>query len=127
MIKILDIMNLVGSAETPLLRQLQLHGQMIRLDWQKEKARILHLYLMSLYGLSCFISLLISLGLLVLTISWDTPYRALSIVIVCSAYGLASYFFYINSIKTINQPEAPFSTSIKEINEDITILKKHLS
>jgi uncharacterized membrane protein YqjE len=68
--------------------QAGLHGQLLRVEWAQEKSRLLKLVMATLLGVVCLLGLLTTLGVLVLAIFWDTPYRIPAVLALVAVCGL---------------------------------------
>ena len=83
-----ELLRIVRTAGGALLLQAGLHGQLLRVEWAQEKARLRKLVMASLLGFVCLLGLLAALGTLLLAVYWDTPYRIRAVSALVAIYGL---------------------------------------
>lgn len=123
---ILSLLRIFRSASHAIFAQANLHQQLVKVEWEEEKKRLSQLFITSLIGFSCFICLISFLGILVLALSWDTQYRVISILILCSFYGLGLYLAWNRFCKLVSSPEAFFSNTRNELAADFSMIKSKL-
>lgn len=122
-VDILSLLRILRSASHAIFAQANLHRQLAGVEWQEEKKRLSQLFLTYLIGFACFICLIFFAGFLVLALSWDTQYRAISILILCSLYGLGVYFAWRRICKLAKSPEAFFPHTREELAADFSLIK----
>ena len=95
------MLRMVQRAGAALLVQAALHAQLLQVDWAEEKSRILKMAAAMLMGFACLLGLMLSLGVLLLALCWDTPYRIPAVAGLIALYGLglalAGYRFQAQS------------------------------
>ncbi len=123
---LLDVVRMLRAAGAALLSQAGLHGQLLRLEWEAEKSRIIGMVVavaLIVIGLFCA---LLTLGALVLVFTWDTRYRVPAAIAVFLAYaGTAAFAWYRLRVLSARGRDA-FSTSREELAADLELLKSRL-
>ena len=120
---VLSAVRIFRSASDALFAQANLHQQLAKVEWEEEKRRLAQLFLTYTVGLSCLMCLMLFLGLLLMALSWDTQYRAISIAALCSLYSLGVYIAWSLFRKLAASPEAFFANTRKEIAADLSMIR----
>ena len=126
-VNLAGMMQMLNSASDALLAQAGLHRQLASLEWQQEKNRLLSMLAAFLLGFSCFICLLIFVGITVVTLSWNSDYQWLSLLSVCSAYALASYLAWRRFMHEASRAGGFFPGTRAELAADLALIKSKLS
>ncbi len=121
-----DVLRIVRSAGGALLLQAGLHGQLLRVEWEQEKARLLKLAMASLLGFVCLLGLLAALATLLLAVYWDTPWRirAVSALVLIYGLGVACAWRLYKAQAALG--ERSFSASRSELAADLELLRGKL-
>ncbi|WP_320838377.1 phage holin family protein [Zhongshania sp.] len=120
-----DVVNLFRTADyDALFAQANLHRQLAEIEWQEEKQRLSSLFTALLIGIPSFICLLIFLGILVITLTWNTDYRSASLLGLCIMYGLATFIAWKRFMLEAKRPGRFFKGSREEIAADLAVIKK---
>jgi len=88
--KPLDAIRILNSAGGALFAQARLHGQLVRVEWEEEKIRLLKLLVAALLGLAGLLCFMLFAGIAVLASSWDSGYRIPVAVILVAVYALGA-------------------------------------
>jgi uncharacterized membrane protein YqjE len=123
---ILNLLRIFRSASKAILAQVNLHQQLVKVEWEEEKKRLSQLFLACLFGFACLICLLFFLGFLVVALSWDTQYRAVSILVLCGVYGLGLYISWNRFARLAKSPEGFFSNTREELAADFSMIKSKI-
>jgi uncharacterized membrane protein YqjE len=122
----LDVVRVLRSAGSALLTQAGLYGQLARVEWAAEKSRIARLAAAALIAFIGLLCALLMAGVLVLAISWDTPYRvpaAIGLVVFYAACaGLAWYRFKALSARS----REAFAGTREELAADVNLIRSRL-
>lgn len=122
----LDLLRLLRSAGGALSAQAALHGQLMRVEWQEEKSRLMQLLIMTAIAFVCGLCIFIFLGLLVLAASWDTTYRLHSLAIVIITYALGAGFCWYQIRKIAARSSQTFIATREELAADIALIRSKL-
>lgn len=122
----LELIVALRSAGKPLLAQLALHGQLVRIELAEERNRLLKMVVATLL---CFIGLLCALilaGVVALAFAWDTPYRTPAAIAVVGVFvlvtGLAGWRLRVLSALGSQS----FAATREEIAADLALLRSRM-
>lgn len=122
----LDAIRLLRSAGSALSAQAALHGQLIQVEWQEEKTRLLQMIAMMILAFVCGLCIFIFLGLLILAFGWDTPYRIHSLLAVIAIYGIGIGIAYYKIRQLAARSSQAFIATREELAADIALIKSKL-
>ncbi|MES2603805.1 MAG: phage holin family protein, partial [Pseudomonadota bacterium] len=98
----------------------------MRLDWAEEKQRLLRLLLALLAGTICLFCSLLSLGALVLIVSWNTPYQHAALYALvgffCTGTLAAGYCLH----RLVLQGSEAFADTRAELSADLALIRSKL-
>lgn len=122
----LQLLGILRSASGALIAQASLHAELAQVEWEVEKQRLGKMIIFTLVGFACFLCLIFFIGVGVLAISWDTPYRipAFIILILCYLMALAWAGFKLKALAALG--EKSFAATRAEIAADIDLIKSAL-
>lgn len=89
-IPLLRSLNRLRRAGGALLTQASLHGELACVEWQLEKQRLATMLLTLVLGTASLLCVMLFSGLLVMLLSWTTPYRIIALVAVIIVYAIAT-------------------------------------
>jgi uncharacterized membrane protein YqjE len=121
--KLVDAVRTLRPAGAALVVQALLHGQLIRIEWQEEKIRLLKMLVIALCGFACLLCAMLFAGGFVLAASWETPYWLLALVgmpLLFSA-GAAAAWWRFQAWSA--QSDRAFAASGEELAADAALLK----
>lgn len=122
----LDALRLLRSAGSALSAQAALHGQLMRVEWEEEKSRLLQIIVMMLIAFVCGLCIFIFFGILVLATCWDTPYRIHSLAAVIASYALGIGFAYYKIRQLAARGSQAFIATREELAADIALIRSKL-
>ena len=122
----LDVVRVLRTAGSALLTQAGLHGQLVRVEWEAEKARIVGMAVAAVVAFASLLCTMLMAGALALAFIWDTSYRipvAIAVVVVYAAIlSLAWHRF-----KTLSaQSQDSFAGTREELAADLALIRKRL-
>ena len=122
----LQLLGILRSASGALIAQASLHAQLAQVEWEAEKQRLTKIALFTLIGFACFLCLIFFVGVLILAISWDTPYRIPAFIglILCYVAALVWAGFKLKALALLG--EQSFAATRAEIAADIDLIKSAL-
>jgi uncharacterized membrane protein YqjE len=125
-IDLLRSLRIVRSAGGALCTQANLYGKLARIEWQEEKIRLLKMLVFGLIGFACILCVMLFVGVLVLVLSWDTPYRilALSLILIAYGIGLGIAWQRIRALSRLNSQS--FAATREELATDLALIKSRL-
>jgi len=119
--------QLLRSAGSALLAQGGLHAELLRLEWMEERQRLRRMLLAVLAGTAFLLCSLLTLGALLVLLSWETPYRVLTLALLLLAYALAAGFAWYRFLTLAAMGSQAFAASREELAADLALLKNRLS
>jgi uncharacterized membrane protein YqjE len=102
---------------------LNLHLQLLLVEWEQEKRRLRQMLFTLLFGLSLFLCTLLCVIALVITLSWETAYRLQSIGLLVVIFGGGAFFAWYRLSKLHKQGADSFADSSEEFAADIASLR----
>jgi uncharacterized membrane protein YqjE len=122
----LQVLSVVRSASSALLAQAMLHAQLAQLEWEEEKQRLAKMLLLTLLGFACLLCLLLCVGGLAVTLSWDTPLRIPVFILLLASYlfALLAAGFKLHALA--EQSSHSFAGTRAEIAADLALIKSAL-
>lgn len=125
-IEVLEFIRLLRSAGSNISSQASLHGQLILIEIKEEKNRLVQMIIMMLLSFVVGICTLIFIGILVVALSWDTPYRIHSIVALIGACGLGIGLIIYRIKVLVARSNQAFIATRRELSADLALLRSHL-
>ncbi len=122
----LKAIGMLRSASGALIAQLGLHGQLARVEWAEEKARLMGMLAAGLLGFAALLCLMLFGGVLSLAYSWDTPYRSIVAAILMTIYALAAGLAYRRLTTLAALGEHSFVATREELAADIAMIRERL-
>ena len=119
----MDALRLLFAAGGALLTQAGLHGQLARLEWAEEKARLQGMLIMGLLGFASLLASMIFIGILVMATTWDTVYRIPAMIAVVAVYGLATGLFLARLRSLAARGKEAFAATREEFAADMALLR----
>jgi uncharacterized membrane protein YqjE len=113
-------------AAEALVAQLQLIGQLAQVEWAEEKQRLAGMLLAALLGAIFLLCTLLLIGTLVLTLSWDTPYRIPSVLVMLAACAIATGVMWRRVYIFSSEGEFSFAATRAELALDVELIKSRL-
>lgn len=126
-VNIASMVQMFNSASDGLLAQAKLHGQLAKIEWQEEKDRLARMLVAVLVGFSCFICLLIFVGVLVISLSWNTEYQLIALLSLCTFYALMTYIAWWQFNLATKMSEGFFAGTHAELAADLAMIKSKLT
>jgi uncharacterized membrane protein YqjE len=103
-----------------------LYRELIHVEWQEEKARLLNMLLAIFLGFTFLFCLLLSIGALVLLYSWQTPYRTIAVVGLLLFYGVGIAFAVFRFNALANRGYLAFADTREELATDFVLVRNKL-
>jgi len=122
----LNAIRLLRSAGGALCGQAELYGQLVSVEWDEEKRRLIKILIATVTGVMFLLCTLLFLGVLVLALSWDSPYRlhALLALPIATGLGVAIAWYKLQALQLLGVHS--FAASRQEMAADIALLKSKL-
>jgi len=119
----LDALRTLRSAGSALLSQAALHGQLAEIEWAEEKNRLFRMLLVMLAGFACLLCTLLFTGVLVVALSWETPYRITAIIALMVIHG-AGFALAWHHFQTLSRlGSEAFAATREELAADMDLIR----
>jgi len=122
----LDVIRILRSAGGSLFTQVALYGQLARVEWAEEKNRLLKMLVVALLGFASLLCVMLFVGALVLTFSWDTTYRIPAVLALIAVYGLGTALAWRRFQALSAFSSQAFAATREELAADLALLKGKL-
>ena len=125
-ISVLDLIRLMRSAGKAILGQAALYGELASVEWAEEKNRLTKMFVIGMAAFACLLGVLLFSGVLVMAISWDTPYRvpAVLAMMVIYAIGVGIAWHKVRALSASSGQA--FAVTREEFAADIALIKSKL-
>lgn len=119
------IKRLRSMAKIALIR-LELHGQLMRVEWAEERQRLLQLLAISLLGFIFLICALLFVGVFAIALSWATDYRIHVVGGMLALYSLGFCLCAYRFSILVERSTASFAASREEVAADLALIRSQL-
>lgn len=109
-----------------LLTQGSLYGELVWVEWEEEKSRLLAMVMAMLLGFTFLFCALLSISALILIFSWDTAYRNFAIFGLIAFYTLGAAFAFMRLSALSKRSYLAFADTREELAADITLIRNKL-
>ncbi len=123
----LMVLHLLRSAGGGLLAQLALYGQLFNVEWALEKRRLFRTVVTGMLAFALLLCLLSLVVVLVLALSWDTPYRIPAVIALVLATTSALAIVWRHFMMLQLQGQQAFIAIRQELADDLALLKEALT
>lgn len=122
----MEIIKRLRSMAKMLLTRLELHGQLVCVEWAEEKQRLRQLLVVSLLGFVFLFCGLLFVGIFAIALSWATDYRIHVIggmlALYILGFCLCAYQFSILTERS----SASFAATREEVAADLALIRSQL-
>ena len=119
----LDSARMLHAAGAALLTQAQLHAQLVGIEWQEEKHRLLKMLAVALLGFAGLLCTLLFAGGLALAATWETPYRVPTLAGLALLFGSCTVAAWRGLQAQAALGSQSFAASREELAADAAVLK----
>lgn len=109
-----------------LLTRLELHGQLISVEWAEERLRLQQLGVVILLAFIFLFCALLFIGIFAVALSWGTEYRNYAIGAVFLAYMLGFCICAYRIKVLVVRSSKTFSATREEIAADLDLIRSRL-
>lgn len=121
----LDVIRVLLLAGGPLVAQAALHGQLARIEWAEQKARLLKMLVATLLGYASLLCVMLLVGALALAFSWDTEYRIPTVLALIAIYGLGAALAWRKFRALSALSSQAFAATREELAADLAVLRSN--
>ncbi len=122
----MEIIQRLRSMAKILLTRMELHGQLVSVEWAEEKNRLQQLLFITLLGFICLFCAILFVGVFAIALSWSTDYRIMTIAVMFALYSLmfclCAYRFTVLAARS----SATFAATREEISADLALIRSQL-
>jgi uncharacterized membrane protein YqjE len=120
------LLGIVRDAGGTLLDQAALHAELLRVEWAEEKVRLRQMAAALLVGFACLLALLFALGVLLLSVYWDTAFRVPAIATLIALYALGAALAWRRFRAQAARGDDSFAASRTELAADLQLLRSQM-
>jgi uncharacterized membrane protein YqjE len=125
-INALGAIRMIRSAGGALFDQLALHGQLAQVEWVEEKNRLLKMLVGAVLGFACLLCIMLSVGVLVMALCWETVYRIPAATALVGFYGVGAGFAWRRLTALSALSGQSFAATRVEVAADLALLRSKL-
>ena len=114
---------MLHAAGSALLAQAALHGQLVQLEWDQEKQRLLRLLITTLLGFAALMCLLGVLSAVMLATTWDTAFRIPVALLLVGVYAVATALAWRRFKALVKLGDDSFAATRQELSADLALLR----
>lgn len=122
----MEIIKRLRSMAKIVLTRMELHGQLVSVEWAEERQRLQQLLAISVLGFIFLFCTLLFVGFFAIAFSWATDYRIHTIgamlVLYIIGFCLCAYRFSVLAARS----SATFAATREEIAADIALIRSQL-
>lgn len=123
---LLELIRRLRASAAIVLMQMELHGRLACVEWQKEKNRLQQLIVFGTLGLIFSFCCALSIGLVILAAAWPTEYRWWAVAGVIGFYLLGVIVCYLRCKHYAALGKNSFKATREEIAADIALIRSQL-
>jgi uncharacterized membrane protein YqjE len=122
----MEIINRLRSITKIVLTRLELHGQLISVEWAEEKVRLKQMGLLVLLAFIFLFCALLFIGIFAVALSWESEFRnyAAGAVFLLYVLGFGICAFKLKTLA--ERSAATFAASRDEVEADLALLRSRL-
>lgn len=113
-----------GSTINALLAQGSLYTQLAWVEFTIEKHRLMRMLMLLLVGVSLLTSLIMSLTILLIMMSWHTQYREPILILIGVSYSVCFISLILGFNALSRKATQAFSDTREELAEDLDLIRR---
>lgn len=122
----MEIIQRLRSMAKIVLTRLELHGQLVRVEWAEERHRLQQLLVVGLLGFIFLLCALLFVGIFAIALSWTSGYRIYTIAGILALYS-AGFVLCVHRVSQLaQQSSATFAVTREEIAADLALIRSQL-
>jgi uncharacterized membrane protein YqjE len=122
----MEIIKRLRSMAKIVLTRLELHGELISVEWAEERQRLQQLLAISLLGFIFLFCALLFVGIFAIALTWTSDYRIHTIAVMLALYtvgfGVCAYRFTCLAARG----SATFAATREEVAADLALIRSQL-
>ena len=122
----MESLRTLRSLSSAVSSQAGLYVQLAQLEWERERERLIAIFVMLIIVLFACWFLLVLGSALALVLAWHTEYRELAIYSLLGVYFVAIVLSLWRLKRLVNQGKHAFSSLREDLAADIAVIKREL-
>lgn len=122
----MEIINRLRSMAKMMLTRLELHGQLIRIEWVEERYRLRQLLVIFLLGIIFLFCALLFIGFFAIALAWGTDYRIHTVGAMLVFYALGFCYCVYRMNILAERGTASFAATREEVAADLALIRSQL-
>lgn len=120
------LLRVIRSAGGALLTQSGLHAELLRVEWQETRVRLLKMLVASLLGFACLLCLMLASGAVLVAACWSTPFRLPAIAVLFALYATGAVIGWRRFQVQFALSAEGFAATRAELSADLALLRSQL-
>lgn len=109
-----------------MIDQLASYRQLLGIEWEEERSRLIGMLVGALVGLIFFVGLIFALSCVVLILAWDTQYRLTAALALAGFFAIGVAFAWHRLKTLMRQGQQSFLVTRTELSTGINQLRDEL-
>lgn len=122
----MEIIKRLRSMAKIVLIRLELHGQLICVEWAEERQRLKQLLAISLLGFIFLFCALLFVGFFAVALAWASDYRIHTIAVMLALYTLGFGVCVYRFTCLAERSSATFAATREEVAADLALIRSQL-
>lgn len=122
----MEIIKRLRSMAKIVLTRLELHGELVSVEWAEERQRLRQLLAISLLGFIFLFCVVLFIGFFAIALSWVTEYRIHTIGGILGLYTLGFCFCAYRFTILAARSSATFAATREEVAADLALIRSRL-
>lgn len=122
----MQIIKRLRSVAKIVLTRLELHGQLVCVEWAEERQRLVQLVAVSLMGFIFLFCAILFIGIFAIALSWATDYRIHVIGAMFAIYVLGFCFCAYRVGLLAARSAETFAATREEVAADLALIRSRL-
>lgn len=122
----MEIITRLRAMAKIVLTRLELHGQLVSVEWAEERQRLQQLLAISLLGFIFLFCTLLFVGIFAIALTWASDYRihtiAAMLVLYTVGFGVCAYRIACLAARS----SATFAATREEVAADLALIRSQL-
>lgn len=122
----MEILKRLRSMAKIVLARLELHGQLVSVEWAEERQRLQQLFAVSLLGFIFLLCAFLFIGFFVVALAWASDYRLHAIAAMLVFYIVGCCVCVYRVVSLAARSSASFAATREEVAADLALIRSQL-
>lgn len=122
----MEIITRLRAMAKIVLTRLELHGQLVSVEWAEERQRLQQLLAISLLGFIFLFCALLFVGIFAIALTWASDYRIPTIAGMLTVYTIGFGFCAYRVLQLAARSSATFAATREEVAADLALIRSQL-